>query len=614
MHRRRARVATALGVVTGCQFLSVTAFVHISPILIQQGTQRVARTVAANADCRSRGVRLPPVRNCAGLQHVAKRRACVSELKAIKGEAQVEAELAQQSLHSSSSNDSNSHDAHATQQQHQHSEAALQHNSNNAAPTDTNHTSDNITNDSSTSSSSSGVLQESKEALSQWTSDRIDGIGGQELFAMMGLCFLVAVICAVDRVAMSVAIVPMAAQFGYSDTTKGLIASAFSWGYMVFMIPAGVLGTFVNPKLVMGGGVLLWSLAQMLSPQAAALGLPTLLLCRFAMGMSESVTIPTIQEIVSQWVPQEQRTRWLALIISGLQMGTVLAYLASPPIINNFTWQMLFLVYGGIGLVWLTLWFPLAKDSPPKALFLQSNAGQLAAESGAEGGSDPLRSSSKGLQGAIESLQAVPWKDFCTDANIWSIAGAHMAHNWGLYVMLAWLPTYFNQEYGLSLSESSSASVAPWVVGAVVGNAAGWAADYLINTNTFSATTVRRSFQTVALIGPGICMYLLSQGTGSNLSSHEAESLFITAVAFGSCSCVGFASSVQDLKSKYTSIIYGLTSAVSVVIGSFGTYITGVLLDNTHSWSYAFQATALAYFIGAAWYGTVYKAEPRLED
>jgi hypothetical protein len=38
---------------------------------------------------------------------------------------------------------------------------------------------------------------------------------------------------------MSVAIVPMSAEFGYSDTTKGLIASAFSWGYMTFMIPAG---------------------------------------------------------------------------------------------------------------------------------------------------------------------------------------------------------------------------------------------------------------------------------------------------------------------------------------------------------------------------------------
>jgi hypothetical protein len=70
---------------------------------------------------------------------------------------------------------------------------------------------------------------------------------------------------------------------------------------------------------------------------------------------------------------------------------------------------------------------------------------------------------------------------------------------------------------------------------------------------------------------------------------------------------------LQDLKSKYTSIIYGLTSAVSVVTGSLGTYLTGVLLDETHSWVGAFQVTAVVYLIGAVWYGTVYKAEARIE-
>jgi predicted membrane channel-forming protein YqfA (hemolysin III family) len=106
-------------------------------------------------------------------------------------------------------------------------------------------------------------------------------------------------------------------------------------------------------------------------------------------------------------------------------------------------------------------------------------------------------------------------------------------------------------------------------------------------------------------------MYLLSQEP--NLTASSAEQLFTTAVAFGSCSCVGFGASVQDLKSKYTSIIYGLTSAVSVVVGSAGTYLTGVLLDRTDSWSSAFLATAVVYVVGAAWYGSTYKAEARIE-
>eukprot|EP00611_Tribonema_gayanum_P021218 TRINITY_DN4032_c0_g1_i2.p1 TRINITY_DN4032_c0_g1~~TRINITY_DN4032_c0_g1_i2.p1 ORF type:complete len:447 (+),score=82.74 TRINITY_DN4032_c0_g1_i2:461-1801(+) len=442
------------------------------------------------------------------------------------------------------------------------------------------------------------------------------------------LCTAVLSVCL--RVAMSVAIVPMSGEFGYSDTTKGLIASAFSWGYMAFMIPAGVLGTFVNPKAVMGLGVLLWSIAQMASPHAAVLGLPTLLACRFAMGMSEAVTIPTIQEIVSQWVPQDQRTRWLALIISGLQAGTVLAYVASPTIITSFTWHGVFLIYGAMGLLWLMLWVPLAKDTPPRQLSTSKAAAaiamaEVAAVAPASGDEQGLNQLAVGVAGAIDSLKAVPWRDFCTDKNIWAIAGAHMAHNWGLYVMLAWLPTYFNQEFGLTLSESSSASVLPWVVGAFVGNGAGWLADYLINSNTMTATSVRRLFQTVALVGPAVCMYLLSGlerastggqfGTQAALQASEsAQHLFVAAVAFGSCSSVGFASSVQDLKSKYTSIIYGLTSAVSVVTGSVGTYLTGVLLDETHSWASAFQVTAVVYLIGAAWYGSTYKAQARLED
>lgn len=45
------------------------------------------------------------------------------------------------------------------------------------------------------------------------------------LYTLMGLCFLVAVVCALDRVAMSVAIVPMGNVYDYSDTTKGLVST-----------------------------------------------------------------------------------------------------------------------------------------------------------------------------------------------------------------------------------------------------------------------------------------------------------------------------------------------------------------------------------------------------
>lgn len=56
--------------------------------------------------------------------------------------------------------------------------------------------------------------------------------GWQQLVALSGL---VAVICSVDRASISVAILPMSAEFLWDDSTKGLISSAFFVGYDTVM-------------------------------------------------------------------------------------------------------------------------------------------------------------------------------------------------------------------------------------------------------------------------------------------------------------------------------------------------------------------------------------------
>lgn len=50
---------------------------------------------------------------------------------------------------------------------------------------------------------------------------------------VVGLCAAVSLICSIDRASISVAIVPMAEQFGWSDSAKGAISSSFFLGYTV---------------------------------------------------------------------------------------------------------------------------------------------------------------------------------------------------------------------------------------------------------------------------------------------------------------------------------------------------------------------------------------------
>jgi hypothetical protein len=64
----------------------------------------------------------------------------------------------------------------------------------------------------------------------------------RECLIVLSLLFLVSAICALDRVAMSVAIIPMSLDLRYTESVKGTISSMFSFGYLFGLLPAGILG------------------------------------------------------------------------------------------------------------------------------------------------------------------------------------------------------------------------------------------------------------------------------------------------------------------------------------------------------------------------------------
>jgi hypothetical protein len=48
-------------------------------------------------------------------------------------------------------------------------------------------------------------------------------------WSIIGLCFVAFMLCNMDRVNMSIAILPMAQQYGWDSTTVGLVQSSFFW-------------------------------------------------------------------------------------------------------------------------------------------------------------------------------------------------------------------------------------------------------------------------------------------------------------------------------------------------------------------------------------------------
>ena len=123
----------------------------------------------------------------------------------------------------------------------------------------------------------------------------------QTRYSVIMMCFAATFICYIDRVNISVAIIPMAEEFNWDVTTQGAILSSFYIGYLLMQIGGGHLADKLGGKIVLGLGVLIWSLFTIITPWAAFMGLFALYMARIGMGLGEAVTFPSVYSLVTRW-------------------------------------------------------------------------------------------------------------------------------------------------------------------------------------------------------------------------------------------------------------------------------------------------------------------------
>ena len=63
-----------------------------------------------------------------------------------------------------------------------------------------------------------------------------DHTGWKRRWTIVALCFFAFMLCNMDRVNMSIAILPISQQHQWSSTTVGLVQSSFFWGYLLTQV------------------------------------------------------------------------------------------------------------------------------------------------------------------------------------------------------------------------------------------------------------------------------------------------------------------------------------------------------------------------------------------
>ena len=85
-------------------------------------------------------------------------------------------------------------------------------------------------------------------------------------YTVVLMCFAATFVCYIDRVNISVAIIPMAEELNWDLETQGAILSSFYVGYLLMQVGGGFLADKFGGKMVLGLGVLIWSFFTIITP------------------------------------------------------------------------------------------------------------------------------------------------------------------------------------------------------------------------------------------------------------------------------------------------------------------------------------------------------------
>jgi ACS family sodium-dependent inorganic phosphate cotransporter len=404
-----------------------------------------------------------------------------------------------------------------------------------------------------------------------------DTSGWKRRYTIVAMCFVAFMLCNMDRVNMSIAILPMAESFSWSSATIGLVQSSFFWGYLLTQVVGGVWADRYGGKVVLGFGVIWWSLATVMTPMAAAMGLPALLVARACMGIGEGVAMPAMNSMLSKWIPVKERSRSLALVYSGMYTGSVIGLGCSPQLINVLGWPSVFYIFGSMGIAWFAWWVKKASSNP------YDDAGISEEEEKYIVGNTAAK---------CDLQKSIPWKLLLSKKPVWALIGSHFCHNWGTFILLTWMPTYYNQVLGLDLKSSGLFSVLPWITMAISANVGGWIADTMVSKG-WSVTSVRKLMQTLGFLGPA---FFLTQ-LGNVTTVTEAVLCMMAAQGFDAFSQSGLYSNHADIAPEYAGVLLGLSNTAGVLAGVLGTAATGIILEQG-SWSDVWSVAVGLYLLG----------------
>lgn len=381
-----------------------------------------------------------------------------------------------------------------------------------------------------------------------------------------------------DRSTLSIANTQISSELGLDKIQMGYLLSAFSLSYAFAQLPIGALLDRLGARLMLGAGLLFWSLAQFSGGLMHSFA--PFVASRLVLGVGEAPQFPAGAKAFAEWYNVRERGKPMGIFNSSSSIGPAFA----PPLLTalmlTFGWRWMFMIMGVAGVLVAIGWYAVYRDRDEVQLTKEEedflNDGQPQGEK-----------------------KLATFKDYLhlfTYSSTWGILLGFMGVVYMVFLYLTWLPAFLAQEYGITLIKTGWLAAIPYIfaIGGTVS--AGFIADGLLNKG-YPLISSRKSLVAFGLVGAGLFTV-----PAAYASTAEMAVVFISIAQF----FLTFASGsswilvTSIIPSRQTSSLGGIQNFGGYLAGTAAPIITGYIAQNTGSFRMALITSAVIALLAAA--------------
>jgi len=403
----------------------------------------------------------------------------------------------------------------------------------------------------------------------------------------MTLSFLLAagIINFLDRSSLSIANTTIRAELGLSATQIGALLSAFSLAYGLAQLPVGPLLDRVGTRIVLGGAMAFWSLAQMATGLVTSF--PLFISLRVGLGLGEAPFLPAGVKAVNDWFAVEDRGGAMGIVNMSGALGQALAPPLLTVIMLTFGWRSMFVLLGGLGLVLAIAWYPLNPDRIQIAL----NASEAA------------YLETKYVTKTNTAISFEEWKRLFKLRSVWGMMLGFGGINYTAWLYLSWLPGYLQVERHVSIARSGWIATIPFMAGALGMLVSGAVADAMAHRGR-DLIQSRRLLIVLGMIASAVCTLAVAVAA-STTEAVLVISMALFFIHFAGTSAWGLVQVATP--ARMVASVSSIQNFGSFICASFAPILSGIILDHTHSFKLALGVCACVTFAGSLCYLLIFK-------